>query len=89
VVVPSLPGYCFSQRPAVPGGVTYWYVAGLWHRRTGWLRTAAAAPGPVPRWAWLRGLASGGPGSMGQQVGDHLGERVIHRGVNEKPGGVN
>jgi pimeloyl-ACP methyl ester carboxylesterase len=32
VVIPSLPGYGFSARPAVPGGVTYRYVAGLWHR---------------------------------------------------------
>lgn len=32
VVIPSLPGYGFSPRPAVPGGVTYRYVAGLWHR---------------------------------------------------------
>jgi pimeloyl-ACP methyl ester carboxylesterase len=32
VVIPSLPGYCFSSRPTVAGGVTYRYVAGLWHR---------------------------------------------------------
>jgi pimeloyl-ACP methyl ester carboxylesterase len=32
VVIPSLPGYGFSPRPVVPGGVTYSYVAGLWHR---------------------------------------------------------
>jgi pimeloyl-ACP methyl ester carboxylesterase len=32
VVVPSLPGYGFSPRPAVAGGVTYRYVAALWHR---------------------------------------------------------
>jgi pimeloyl-ACP methyl ester carboxylesterase len=32
VVIPSLPGYCFSSRPAVAGGVTYRYVARLWHR---------------------------------------------------------
>jgi pimeloyl-ACP methyl ester carboxylesterase len=32
VVIPSLPGYGFSPRPVVPGGVTYRYVAGLWHR---------------------------------------------------------
>jgi pimeloyl-ACP methyl ester carboxylesterase len=32
LVIPSLPGYGFSPRPAVPGGVTYRYVAGLWHR---------------------------------------------------------
>jgi pimeloyl-ACP methyl ester carboxylesterase len=31
VVIPSLPGYGFSPRPDVPGGVTYQYVAGLWH----------------------------------------------------------
>lgn len=31
VVIPSLPGYGFSQRPDVAGGVTYRYVAGLWH----------------------------------------------------------
>jgi pimeloyl-ACP methyl ester carboxylesterase len=31
VVIPSLPGYGFSARPAVPGGVTCRYVAGLWH----------------------------------------------------------
>jgi pimeloyl-ACP methyl ester carboxylesterase len=31
VVVPSLPGYGFSQRPARTG-VNYRYVAGLWHR---------------------------------------------------------
>jgi len=30
VVVPSLPGYGFSERPARP--VNYRYVAGLWHR---------------------------------------------------------
>ncbi len=32
VVIPSLPGYGFSPRPAVAGGVTYRYVAGVWHR---------------------------------------------------------
>jgi pimeloyl-ACP methyl ester carboxylesterase len=32
VVIPSLPGYGFSPRPAVAGGVTYRYVAGLWHK---------------------------------------------------------
>lgn len=32
VVIPSLPGYGFSGRPAVAGGVTYRYVAALWHR---------------------------------------------------------
>jgi len=32
VVIPSLPGYGFSPRPAVAGGVTYRYVAALWHR---------------------------------------------------------
>ncbi len=32
VVIPSLPGYGFSPRPAVTGGVTYRYVAGLWRR---------------------------------------------------------
>jgi pimeloyl-ACP methyl ester carboxylesterase len=32
VVIPSLPGYGFSSRPQVPGGVTYRHVAGLWHR---------------------------------------------------------
>ena len=31
VVIPSLPGYAFSQRPARQG-VNYQYVAGLWHR---------------------------------------------------------
>jgi pimeloyl-ACP methyl ester carboxylesterase len=31
VVIPSLPGYGFSSRPAVAGGITYRYVAGLWH----------------------------------------------------------
>jgi pimeloyl-ACP methyl ester carboxylesterase len=31
VVVPSLPGYAFSERPARTG-VNYRYVAGLWHR---------------------------------------------------------
>jgi pimeloyl-ACP methyl ester carboxylesterase len=30
VVIPSLPGYGFSQRPEVAGGVTYRYVARLW-----------------------------------------------------------
>jgi pimeloyl-ACP methyl ester carboxylesterase len=32
VVIPSLPGYGFSGRPAVAGGVTYRYVAAPWHR---------------------------------------------------------
>ncbi len=32
VVIPSLPGYGFSSRPVVPGGVTYRYVAGVWHQ---------------------------------------------------------
>ena len=32
VVIPSLPGYGFSARPDVPGGVTYRYTAGLWHQ---------------------------------------------------------
>ncbi len=31
VVIPSLPGYAFSERPA-RAGVNYQYVAGLWHR---------------------------------------------------------
>lgn len=31
LVIPSLPGYGFSQRPA-HSGVNYRYVAGLWHR---------------------------------------------------------
>ncbi len=31
VVIPSLPGYAFSERPARTG-VNYRYVAGLWHR---------------------------------------------------------
>lgn len=44
VVIPSLPGYGFSPRPAVAGGVTYRYVAGLWHtlmRGLGYARYAA------------------------------------------------
>jgi len=44
VVVPSLPGYGFSPRPAVAGGVTYRYVASLWHqlmRGLGYARYAA------------------------------------------------
>jgi pimeloyl-ACP methyl ester carboxylesterase len=32
VVIPSLPGYGFSPRPDVAGGVTYRYVARLWHQ---------------------------------------------------------
>jgi pimeloyl-ACP methyl ester carboxylesterase len=32
VVIPSLPGYGFSSRPDVPGGVTYRYVASLWQQ---------------------------------------------------------
>jgi pimeloyl-ACP methyl ester carboxylesterase len=32
VIIPSLPGYGFSSRPGVAGGVTYRYVAGLWHK---------------------------------------------------------
>jgi pimeloyl-ACP methyl ester carboxylesterase len=32
VVIPSLPGYGFSPRPPLAAGVTYRYVAGLWHR---------------------------------------------------------
>lgn len=31
VVIPSLPGYGFSPRPAATGGITYRYVARLWH----------------------------------------------------------
>lgn len=44
VVIPSLPGYGFSSRPAVAGGVTYRYVAGLWNelmRGLGYRRYAA------------------------------------------------
>lgn len=44
VVIPSLPGYCFSPRPVVAGGVTYRYVAALWHqlmRGLGYARYAA------------------------------------------------
>jgi pimeloyl-ACP methyl ester carboxylesterase len=44
VVIPSLPGYGFSPRPAVAGGVTYRYVAALWHalmRGLGYRRYAA------------------------------------------------
>lgn len=32
VVIPSLPGYGFSPRPAAADGVTYRYVARLWHQ---------------------------------------------------------
>jgi pimeloyl-ACP methyl ester carboxylesterase len=32
VVIPSLPGYCFSSRPPAAGGITYRYAARLWHR---------------------------------------------------------
>ena len=32
VVIPSLPGYGFSPRPDVAGGVTYRYVARQWHQ---------------------------------------------------------
>ena len=31
-MIPSLPGYGFSPRPAVAGGVTYRYVARLCHQ---------------------------------------------------------
>jgi pimeloyl-ACP methyl ester carboxylesterase len=44
VVIPSLPGYGFSNRPAAPERVTYRYVAGLWHtlmRDLGYARYAA------------------------------------------------
>jgi pimeloyl-ACP methyl ester carboxylesterase len=44
VVIPSLPGYGFSNRPAAPAAVTYRYVAGLWHalmRELGYARYAA------------------------------------------------
>jgi len=44
VVIPSLPGYGFSSRPAAAGGVTYRYVAGLWHdlmRGLGYTRYSA------------------------------------------------
>jgi pimeloyl-ACP methyl ester carboxylesterase len=44
VVIPSLPGYGFSPRPAVAGGVTYRYAAGLWRqlmRGLGYARYAA------------------------------------------------
>jgi pimeloyl-ACP methyl ester carboxylesterase len=44
LVIPSLPGYGFSPRPGVAGGVTYRYVARLWHqlmRGLGYQRYAA------------------------------------------------
>ena len=44
VVIPSLPGYGFSPRPDVAGGVTYRYVARLWRdlmRGLGYPRYAA------------------------------------------------
>ena len=44
VVIPSLPGYGFSPRPEVAGGVTYRHVAALWHelmRGLGYDRYAA------------------------------------------------
>jgi pimeloyl-ACP methyl ester carboxylesterase len=44
VVIPSLPGYGFSPRPGVAGGVTYRYAARLWHelmRGLGYARYAA------------------------------------------------
>jgi pimeloyl-ACP methyl ester carboxylesterase len=44
LVIPSLPGYGFSPRPAVAGEVTYRYVARLWHtlmRGLGYARYAA------------------------------------------------
>jgi pimeloyl-ACP methyl ester carboxylesterase len=44
VVIPSLPGYGYSPRSAAAGGVTYRYVAGLWHqlmRGLGYRRYAA------------------------------------------------
>ena len=45
VVIPSLPGYGFSSRPAVPGGVTYRDVAGLWQTLMGGLGYARYAAG--------------------------------------------
>src|SRR5262249_36189838 len=44
VVIPSLPGYAFSPPPAVAGGATYRFVAGLWHallRGLGYAHSAA------------------------------------------------
>jgi pimeloyl-ACP methyl ester carboxylesterase len=32
VIIPSLPGYGFSPRPAAAGGITYRHVTGLWHQ---------------------------------------------------------
>jgi hypothetical protein len=55
-VIPSLPGYGFSSRPDLAGGVTYRYVAGLWHqlqeaeRRTpGHARSYNNGPAPDAR----------------------------------------
>src|SRR6266536_5375135 len=57
LVIPSLPGYGFSPRPGVAGGVTYRYVARLWHqlmRGLGYQRYAAgagtSAAGSPPTW---------------------------------------
>jgi pimeloyl-ACP methyl ester carboxylesterase len=56
VVIPSLPGYGFSERPRRMG-VNYRYVAGLWHRLMrglGYERYGAKAeilaPGLLPLW---------------------------------------
>ena len=57
VVIPSLPGYGFSLRPDVTGGVTYRYVARLWQelmRGLGYARYGPAAgtsePGSPRSW---------------------------------------
>ncbi len=44
VVIPSLPGYGFSPRPDVAGGVTYRYVARLWQELMRGLGYAATGP---------------------------------------------
>lgn len=64
VVIPSLPGYGFSPRPDVPGGVTYRYVAGQWHalmRGLGYHRYAAGGGDFGAGIATFMALADPGP----------------------------
>jgi pimeloyl-ACP methyl ester carboxylesterase len=85
VIIPSLPGYGFSPRPTVAGGVTYRYIAGLWHalmRGLGYPRYAAGGGDFGAGIATFMALDDPGP-----LIGLHLTnlELAPHTGPGSRP----
>jgi pimeloyl-ACP methyl ester carboxylesterase len=85
VVIPSLPGYGFSPRPYVASGVTYRYVARLWHqlmRGLGYQRYAAGGGDFGSGIATYMALDDPGP-----LIGLHLTnlELTPHTGPGSRP----